>query len=777
MSGLPVSLDGCLNQERRAVADSEPWNHLSMSDSSGRSSGVQRTLFPGWLLLVGEQLVAAVVWIGIACLTLWLMPTVAQMPVDILWPANAVAYGAIIVFGWRLIPGFAIGALVHKVSIGFVSPNLIIGIFTFVAVMLFVAMLNRLLTYWLGDAFQQQLVRISLIAFTSAALFTALGVYQFGATPSAGLMLSLWMAEASSVLLFTPLVQRWLQRDDADRRHAALLGIRRRTPGWVVAVWVSAAVLLLALQWWLLNYATMSLQSLLLMQVLPLLVFPLTAVFLLGSAVRAMLMSSSFLLVWAVMQYHCMIGGARCPMISLDLEEQLPLFAAALVAFLANEFSYTSQRTSRALRLERFRDDVSDLLNDPGLHQLLRSHLREPGSSVSVITVYVPDVDDLAALIGHEQSQAIERDIAGLICEATHNHERVARLQPGLFSVVSQEEPDATYLQTQRIQSLLSKARAENRFYNGHLAVQIGQLDHVTAQDIDQLLSAQLLVAQRSEKEVDGRPYRYGGAVGGLIDTYRGSLRWVQRMRAAMAGDGADGHFELYCQPIVDQSDPDFLQVEILLRWVAPDGRLLGAGEFLPIAEDFGLMPLVDRWVMERTIGLIAGHPQGARLENISINLSGECLAYTRVDRSVAQLLETYDWPGERLCFEITESMVIRDTRQARENIMGLRALGCRIAVDDFGTGQATFAYLKHYPFDRLKIDGSFIRDVADSPVDQAIVRAIVTVAREMGATVIAEFVENERQIVYLEQFGVHQLQGFGIACPQPLGDYLDGLA
>lgn len=758
------------------MADSEPLN-LSMSDAAARLDDGRRELYPGWLVLLGEQVLAAAAWLIIARLTLWLMPVAPQVPVDILWPANAVAYGAVIALGWRVIPGFALGALIHKASIGFVTPNLTIGISTFIAVMLTVALLSRLLTHWLRDDFHQQLMRIPLIAIVSAALFTALGVYQFSASPSIGLVLSLWMAEASSVLLFTPLVQRWLQRDDADRRHAALLGIVRRSPSWVVSAWLLTATVFLAAQWWLLSHVAISLQSLLLLQILPLLVFPLAAVFLVGSALRAMLMSASFLMVWSAMEYHCVVAQALCPVTNLDVQVQLPLFATALVAFLANEFSYTSERTSRALRLERLRDGVTGLLNDPGLHQLLRNRLRDPGSGVSIITVHVPEMDDLAALIGHEQAQDIERDIALIIREATHNREQVARLQPGLFSVVSQEAPDATYRQTQRIQDVLSRARAENRFYNGHLAVQIAQLDRVTAADIDQLLSAQLLVARRGGSESAGRPYRYEGAVGGLIDTYRGSLRWVQRMRAALNGNATDGHFELHCQPIVDQRDPACQHVEILLRWATPEGGVLGAGEFLPIAEDFGLMPLIDLWVMKQAIDLIAGHPHGSRLKEVSINLSGECLAYTRVDRSVAGLLDAYDWPGERLCFEITESMVIRDTRQARENIVGLRSLGCRIAVDDFGTGQATFAYLKHYPFDRLKIDGGFIRDVADSPVDQAIVRAIVAVAGEMGANVIAEFVESERQILYLEQLGVHHLQGFGIARPQPLRDYLDALA
>ncbi len=748
-----------------------------MSDAPARLSATRYGPCPAWMLLLGEQLLAAAVWMFVARLTLWLMPVVHQVPVDILWPPNAIAYGAVIVLGWRVIPGFALGALVHKLSIGVDSPSLTIGISTFIAVMLAVALLNRLLTHWLRDDFHQQLMRIPLIAIVSAALFTALGVYQFSASPSTALILSLWMAEASSVLLFTPLIQRWLQRDDPDRRHAELLGIERRPSGWVVSVWALAALLFLVAQWRLLSDATMSLQSLLLMQVLPLLVFPLTAVFLVGSAMRAMLLSSSFLMAWAAMEYHCIVGEPLCPVTNLDAQVQLPLFATALVAFLANEFSYTSERTSRALRLERLRDGVTNLLNDPGLHQLLRNRLRWPGSSVSVITVHVPEIDDLTTLIGHEQTQLIECDIAGIIREATHQHEQTARLQPGLFTVVSNEAPEEAYRQAQRIQEVLSRARAENRFYNGHLAVQIAQLDRVTADDVDQLLSAQLLVARRSEREAGGQPYRYDGAASSLIDTYRGSLRWVQRMRAALRGDAADGCFELHCQPIVNQRNRASQHVEILLRWVTPDGQVLGAGEFLPIAEDFGLMPLVDMWVMEHAIRLIAGHPCGSRLEEVSINLSGECLAYTRVDKSVAQLLEAYAWPGARLCFEITESMVIRDTRQARENILGLRALGCRIAVDDFGTGQATFAYLKHYPFDRLKIDGSFIRDVADSPVDQAIVRAIVAVAGEMNANVIAEFVENERQVVYLEQLGVHHLQGFGISRPQPLGDYLEHLA
>jgi diguanylate cyclase (GGDEF)-like protein/PAS domain S-box-containing protein len=250
-----------------------------------------------------------------------------------------------------------------------------------------------------------------------------------------------------------------------------------------------------------------------------------------------------------------------------------------------------------------------------------------------------------------------------------------------------------------------------------------------------------------------------------------GEMQWVHRIRQALAED----RFCLYYQAIVPLARQDKTSVhgEILLRLVDEQGQLISPLAFIPAAERYHLMPTIDRWVIRHALAIMAHHrlpPNGKHTPmHIAINLSGQSLCEEQfLEFVIEQLQQSGVTPG-RVCFEITETAAIANLTHALHFITALREIGCHFALDDFGSGLSSFAYLKGLPVDYLKIDGGFVRDMLDDPINSAIVNAINQIGHVMGIQTIAEFVENDSTLTKLRELGVDYAQGYGIARPEPL--------
>lgn len=244
-----------------------------------------------------------------------------------------------------------------------------------------------------------------------------------------------------------------------------------------------------------------------------------------------------------------------------------------------------------------------------------------------------------------------------------------------------------------------------------------------------------------------------------------GEMNWVSRINHAFDQQ----RFRLHWQPIVPLSPARAGEAhgEILLRMVDDQGALVPPGNFLPAAERYNLMPRIDRWVVEQSLRWLVDHPDKALCA--SINLSGQSLGDERfLDFVVDQLHQTGITPP-RVCFEITETAAISNLPKAIRFIGALRERGCRFSLDDFGTGLSSFGYLKNLPVDYLKIDGGFIRNFLDNPIDQAMVAAINNIGHVMGLLTIAEFVESKEVCDLLRVQGIDFAQGFGLARPMPI--------
>ncbi|MDQ3185622.1 MAG: EAL domain-containing protein [Pseudomonadota bacterium] len=245
-----------------------------------------------------------------------------------------------------------------------------------------------------------------------------------------------------------------------------------------------------------------------------------------------------------------------------------------------------------------------------------------------------------------------------------------------------------------------------------------------------------------------------------------GEMGWVGRIRKALE----EQRFVLYSQKILSLvNSPDAGEhYEVLLRMQDEDGKLVPPMAFIPAAERYGLMPQLDRWVITTAFTQYSRrHPAGSALGTCAINLSGASICDENFYEFVVSQLELLKVPPAGICFEITETSAITNLPQAAVLIFKLKELGCRFSLDDFGSGMSSFAYLKQLPVDYLKIDGSFVKDMIDDPIDRAMVEAINHIGHVMQIETIAEFVENDAILEALRRIGVHYAQGYGIERPR----------
>ena len=248
-----------------------------------------------------------------------------------------------------------------------------------------------------------------------------------------------------------------------------------------------------------------------------------------------------------------------------------------------------------------------------------------------------------------------------------------------------------------------------------------------------------------------------------------GEVDWVGRLRNAMEAR----RFCLYSQEIIPVRSllAGERHQELLLRMIDEDGHIVEPMAFIPVAERYNLMPALDRLVIETVFAQCApivaqkGHVEPHRW---AINLSGASLSEDDFLDFVRSQFRLTGMPHSAICFEITETVAIANFDKAAHLIRELKQLGCGFSLDDFGSGMSSFGYLKHLPVDHLKIDGTFVRNIAEDPIDRAMVEAINKVGHMMGITTIAECVEMTQTLAILRDIGVDYAQGFAIALPRP---------
>ena len=256
-----------------------------------------------------------------------------------------------------------------------------------------------------------------------------------------------------------------------------------------------------------------------------------------------------------------------------------------------------------------------------------------------------------------------------------------------------------------------------------------------------------------------------------LLVERHGQMQWVQRIQNVLE----ENRFRLFFQPIaklnIAQGEKNTTHGEVLIRMLDENNEIVGPGSFIPSAERYFLMPAIDRWVVENTFRMLTLDKDEIekKVSTCCINLSGQSLSDERFMDFLVDQIRDSGVSTELLCFEITETAVIANLCQATKLISKLRDMGCRFALDDFGVGLSSFSYLKNLAVNYLKLDGCFVKNMVNDPIDKAMVKAINQIGHTMDIKTIAEFVENEATLKAVREIGVDYAQGYVIARPAPI--------
>jgi len=232
----------------------------------------------------------------------------------------------------------------------------------------------------------------------------------------------------------------------------------------------------------------------------------------------------------------------------------------------------------------------------------------------------------------------------------------------------------------------------------------------------------------------------------------------------------ADGGFEVYYQPCLSLKDGSITGCEALLRWNHPERGMIPPADFIPVAEEIGLIVSLGEWVLRKACLDAADWPDDIK---VAVNLSPIQVANQNLVPLVVSALAAAGLPARRLEVEITESVLMRNTEKATATLHRLRELGVRISMDDFGTGYSSLSYLRKFPFDKIKIDRSFISGLPDDNESIAIVRAVAGLAKNLNMMATAEGVETTQQLELVRALGCVEMQGYLFSPPRPLAQLL----
>jgi diguanylate cyclase (GGDEF)-like protein/PAS domain S-box-containing protein len=428
-----------------------------------------------------------------------------------------------------------------------------------------------------------------------------------------------------------------------------------------------------------------------------------------------------------------------------------------------------SRELNRKLSYHASHDILTGLVNRREFEARLERALRSAKARETAYALCHVDVDQFKIIndtCGHSAGDALLGQVGTLLKTKIRWRDTLARLGGDEFAVLldgcSLEE--ALRMADQLRETIRGyKFVWEERTFR--LGISVGVVPITgESEDVAALLSAADSACQAAKEAGRNRVYSFQENDIDLMRRRR-EMQWAARINNALE----ESRFELFRMTIqpLQKAEPG-AHYELLLRMKDETGKTVSPNDFIVAAERYGITPAIDRWVIENALRwLVSEADERERLALCSINLSGQSLGDDKFLPFVIEQFHRSGIDASKICFEITETAAIHSFSQANRFIQALKELGCKFALDDFGTGLSSFGYLKHFPVDFLKIDGSFVKEILHDPIDREMVRSINEIGHLTGKQTIAEFAENAEIINMLRSIGVDYAQGYGIAMPQ----------
>jgi diguanylate cyclase (GGDEF)-like protein/PAS domain S-box-containing protein len=435
-----------------------------------------------------------------------------------------------------------------------------------------------------------------------------------------------------------------------------------------------------------------------------------------------------------------------------------------------------THRMATELSWQATHDSLTSLVNRREFERRLESlveRAREQGGEHCLLYIDLDQFKVVNDTCGHVAGDELLRQVSTVLEDQIRDSDTLARLGGDEFGVLLESCP---VKQGEHVAEKMRDALVDFRFAWQASTFQVGLSIGLVPISGDGQTTIEILSA------ADAACYSAKERGRNRVQVYRpndtelaqrqGEMQWVARITRAIEED----RICLFQQAIrcIDGTPEAGDRYEILVRMRDEDGKLVPPVAFIPAAERYNLMPAIDREIIRKAFAAfdrIYATGSTRRLDKASINLSGNSLGDEGLTLFIRQQFADHAIRPEQICFEITETAAIANLTHAVAFIGELKALGCSFSLDDFGSGLSSFAYLKSLPVDTLKIDGGFVKDMPQDPIDTAMVRAINNIGHVMGLKTVAEFVENDVILGMLKEIGVNYAQGYGVAMPTPLDD------
>lgn len=440
--------------------------------------------------------------------------------------------------------------------------------------------------------------------------------------------------------------------------------------------------------------------------------------------------------------------------------------------YIVKPFEEKNLHTTIQLALHRHEyDSLTNLPNRSLLREQLNQVLekqKELPAMIPVITLSLDRINRINSTLGHDIGDSVLCKVAQRLSNCRENINIVARLEAAEFAIVIQpvtEKQDAAKI-AQNILDIVAQpmiVKGSELYITASIGISLSPSD---ASDGDQLLKNAYTAMYNSQQQ-GGNNYQFY-----LAKVANSSIN-IFTQETCLRNALKRSEFEVYYEPQIEIKTGKIIGAEALVRWNHPERGRVSPGEFIPMAEEMGLIAPLGEWVLETACRQTkAWQTQGLPPLRVAVNLSARQFEQKNLTERVSQILRETNLDPKCLELELTEGLILQDETAAHQAFTVWRDMGIRIAIDDFGTGYSSLSYPKRFPFDAIKIDKSFIRDIADDRQNAAITIAIIQMAHYMNMTVIAEGVENESELAFLCAHECDEIQGYFFSPALPRAEF-----